>query len=94
MGMCSRQEVRSSILPSAEVVNALANAENYLWAHLKMTAGKGDVVKVREAATTLARIGAFRTSLGDRRVNVASAMVSLLGACFSHLSNLESTILS
>jgi separase len=84
MGMCGKADVRSSILPSAEVVNALANAEKYLWAHLKMTAGKGNVVKVREAATSLALIGAFRTSLGDRRVDVASAIASLLGA-FCHL---------
>lgn len=80
MGMCGRQDVRSSILPSGEVVNALANAEKYLRAHLKITAGKGNVIKAREAATLLALIGAFRTSLGDRGVGVASDIASLLGA--------------
>lgn len=76
--MGSKEDIRT-IVSSVEVVDALANAEKLLWAHLNLTATKGNVIQVRDAAISLVLISAFRTSLGDRRVDVPSVMVSLLG---------------
>ncbi|KAF8958159.1 peptidase family C50-domain-containing protein [Flammula alnicola] len=79
MGMGSKEDIRP-ILPSIDVMDALASAEKLLWAHLSMTSAKGNAVKVRDAAISLALIGAFRTSLGDRRVDGPSVMAALLDA--------------
>jgi separase len=81
--MGSKEDIRA-IVSSIEVIDALANAEKLLWAHLDLTATKGNVIQVRDAAISLVLIGAFRTSLGDRRVDVPSVMVSLLGM-FHHM---------
>jgi len=78
MGMESKERVRP-VMPSAEVLDALANAENYFSAYLKTTSAQGNVVKVREAAVSLALISAFRTSLGDKKSKGPTAMATLLG---------------
>lgn len=78
MGMGSKERVRS-IAQSSDVVDALSNAEKFFWEHLSLTASKGNVIKVREAAISLVLIAAFRTSLGDNRINGSSNMASLLG---------------
>ncbi|KDR77139.1 hypothetical protein GALMADRAFT_66375 [Galerina marginata CBS 339.88] len=77
MGMGSKEQIRP-IIPSHEVIDALASAEKRFWAHLSMTAANGNVVKVREAAISLALIAAFRTSLGDKRSNGPSVISTLL----------------
>lgn len=70
-------------LPSPDILDALANAEKLLWSHLNLMAQKGSVVKVREAAISLALISAFQTSLGNQRNGVPLVMASLLGRCQS-----------
>ncbi|CAA7261156.1 unnamed protein product [Cyclocybe aegerita] len=79
MGMETREHVQP-MLPSADIVEALANAEKLLWTHLASTARKGNVIEVRESVISLVLIGAFRTSLGDRRQDVPSTMAALLDA--------------
>ncbi|KAJ3501675.1 hypothetical protein NLJ89_g9230 [Agrocybe chaxingu] len=79
MGMGSRGHVQP-MLPSADIVEALASAEKLLWTHLASTARKGNVIEVRESVISLVLIGAFRTSLGDRRQAVPSTMSALLDA--------------
>ena len=68
-------------LPSPDILDALANAEKLLWSHLNLMAQRGSVVKVREAAISLALVGAFQTSLGNQRNGVPWVMASLLGMC-------------
>ncbi|KAF8878488.1 peptidase family C50-domain-containing protein [Gymnopilus junonius] len=77
LGMSGKEQVRLS-LSTNEIVDALASAEEHFWAHLGMTSSKGNVIKVREAAKLLTLIGAFRTSLGDKRPDVPSVMAGLL----------------
>ncbi|KAF9479762.1 cysteine peptidase C50 [Pholiota conissans] len=77
LGMGSKEDIRT-ILSSIEVMDALASAEKLLWAHLTLNGSKGNVIKVRDAAISLVLVSAFRTSLGDRRVDLPSTMVSLL----------------
>lgn len=78
MGMESREAI-SSTIQSADVLDALSNAEKFFWEHLSLTASKGNIIKVREAAISLALISAFRTSLGDKKNDGSSTMASLLG---------------
>lgn len=70
-------------LPSPDILDDLTNAEKLLWSQLNLMAQKGSVVKVREAAISLALVGAFQTSLGNQRNGVPLMMASLLGACQS-----------
>jgi len=79
MGMESRTEIRSPTLSSVEVLDALANAEKLLWAHVGVTATTGNVIKIRETAMSLVLVSAFRTSLGDQRINGPSVMTALMG---------------
>ncbi|KAF9552923.1 hypothetical protein CPC08DRAFT_822591 [Agrocybe pediades] len=79
MGMGSKEPVRPA-MPSSEILDALANAQNYFSSYLKATSAKGNVVKVREAAISLALIGAFRTSLGDKKCAGPGPMAILLDA--------------
>lgn len=78
MGMLSTRQ-SDWTLPSPDILDALANAEKLLWSHLNLMAQKGSVVKVREAAISLALVGAFQTSLGNQRKGVPLVMASLLG---------------
>lgn len=76
-------------LPSPDIVDALADAEKLLWSHLNLMAQKGSVVKVREAAISLALVQAFQTSLGNQRNGVPWVMASLLGMCqFSNTTSI------
>lgn len=84
MGMGCKEDVLSVAQP-ADVVDALADAEKFFWEHLSITASNGNVIKIRDAAVSLALVGAFRTSLGDKRRNVPSMMASLLGIFFESL---------
>ncbi|KAH9478241.1 Separin [Psilocybe cubensis] len=77
MGMESK-ESSPSPAQSADMVDALSSAEKFFWDHLSLTASKGSVIKVREAAISLALISAFRTSLGDKKIQGSSTMASLL----------------
>ena len=78
LGMGGKDQIRLS-LSTNEVMDALADAEEHYWNHLSMTVMTGNVMRIREAATMLVLIGAFRTSLGDRRSGVPSVMAGLLG---------------
>jgi len=79
MGMGSKTEIRLPTLPSVEVLDALANAEKLLWAHVGITAKTGNVIKIRETAMSLVLISAFRTSLGDRTTDGPTIMAALMG---------------
>jgi hypothetical protein len=82
MGMLSTGQFDWT-LPSPDILDALSNAEKLLWSHLNLMSQKGSVVKVREAAISLALVGAFQTSLGNQRNGVPWAIASLLGMCQS-----------
>lgn len=79
MGMGSKTEIRLPTLPSVEVLDALANAEKLLWAHVGIAARTGNVIKIRETAMSLVLISAFRTSLGDRTTDGPTIMAALMG---------------
>ncbi|PPQ80273.1 hypothetical protein CVT24_006605 [Panaeolus cyanescens] len=68
----------TSAASSADIMEALGNAEKLLWSHLQLVAMKGNVVKVRQAALSLALIQGFRTSLGDKRPGAPIVMAGLL----------------
>ncbi|KAF8155999.1 cysteine peptidase C50 [Crassisporium funariophilum] len=79
MGMLSIGKMES-VLPSPDILDALVSAEKLLWAHLSTTAGTGSIIKVRDAAISLALIGAFQTSLGNQRTGGPWVIASLLDA--------------
>lgn len=85
MGMGCKEDGSSSVAQPADVVDALADAEKFFWEHLSITASNGSIIKIRDAAISLALVGAFRTSLGDKRTNVSTIMASLLGRLFESL---------
>ncbi|EDR03598.1 uncharacterized protein LACBIDRAFT_307095 [Laccaria bicolor S238N-H82] len=63
MGMSTTHKVAFA-LPTQDVLNALEEAEKLFQANLSLTSRTGSILKLRDAAISLALIKAFQTSLG------------------------------
>jgi separase len=81
MGMTSDRAI--SLAPSTQdILSDLGHAEELFWAELALTADRGSVPHVREAAVHLALIGAFQTSLGNGEEHGPFLAARLLGKIY------------
>jgi separase len=81
MGMTSDRAV--SPAPSTQdILSDLKHAEDLFWADLALTADRGSVPHVREAAVHLALIRAFQTSLGNGGKHGPIVAARLLGKIY------------
>lgn len=78
MGMSTTHKVAFA-LPTQDVLNALEEAEKLFQANLSLTSRNGNVLKLRDAAISLALIKAFQTSLGRPGNGGSVVTATLLG---------------
>ncbi|KAJ1311860.1 hypothetical protein OPQ81_010320 [Rhizoctonia solani] len=78
MGMTSKDTVSNQPAPARDALNALGTAEQNFWKTLQLSVARGDVTRIRESATNLARIMAFQSSLGKQGVEGAVLTAALL----------------
>ncbi|CAE6434440.1 unnamed protein product, partial [Rhizoctonia solani] len=78
MGMASKDATSSQPAPTREALNSLETAEQNFWKTLQLSVARGDVTRIRESATNLARIMAFQSSLGKQGVEGAVLTAALL----------------
>lgn len=82
MGMTSNRAI--SLAPSTQdILSDLGHAEELFWADLALTADRGSVPHVREAAVHLALIRAFKTSLGNGGKHGPVLAARLLGKIYA-----------
>lgn len=79
MGMTSKDAPTAQAPPTREALNSLGVAEQNFWKTLQLSVARGDATRTREAATNLARILAFQSSLGRQGVEGAVLTATLLG---------------
>ncbi|KAF8761121.1 Peptidase family C50 [Rhizoctonia solani] len=65
--------------PYRDALGTLGTAEQNFWKTLQLSVAQGDVTRIRESATNLARIMAFQSSLGKQGVEGAVLTAALLG---------------
>jgi len=82
MGMTSDRVV-SSTPSTQDILSDLDHAEEHFWADLALTADRGSVHHVREAAIHLALIKALQTSLGNEGKDGPIVAVRLLGEIYA-----------
>ncbi|KAG8713526.1 hypothetical protein FRC11_011895, partial [Ceratobasidium sp. 423] len=78
MGMTSKNSVSNQPAPARDALAALGAAEENFWKTLQLSVARGDVTRIRESATNLARIMAFQSSLGKQGVEGAVLTAALL----------------
>ncbi|KAH7345409.1 peptidase family C50-domain-containing protein [Rhizoctonia solani] len=78
MGMTSKDATSSQPAPTRDALNSLEMAEQNFWKTLQLSVARGDVARIRESATNLARIMAFQSSLGKQGVEGAVLTAALL----------------
>jgi separase len=78
MGMFPTHKVAFA-LPTQDVLNALEEAEKLFQANLSLTSRNGSVLKLRDAAISLALIKTFQTSLGRPGNSSSVVTAALLG---------------
>ncbi|QRW18740.1 cysteine peptidase C50 [Rhizoctonia solani] len=71
MGMTSKDAVSNQPNPTRDALGTLGTAEQNFWKTLQLSVAQGDVTRIRESATNLARIMAFQSSLGKQGVEGA-----------------------
>jgi separase len=81
MGMSTDKALASSP-PTQEILMVLDKAERLFVKDLAVTSERGGVSRVREAAVSLALIGALQTSLGKPGVKWPVLAASLIGQYF------------
>jgi separase len=78
MGMSIKHKATFA-LPTQDVLNALEEAEKLFQANLSLTSRNGSVLKLRDAAISLALIKTFQTSLGRPGNGGSVVTAALLG---------------
>ncbi|QRW04742.1 cysteine peptidase C50 [Ceratobasidium sp. AG-Ba] len=78
MGMTSKEPTSMQVPSIRDASNTLAVAEQSFWKTLQISVARGDAVRTREAATNLARILAFQSSLGKQGTEGAVLTTTLL----------------
>ncbi|KAG9091002.1 hypothetical protein FRC06_000783 [Ceratobasidium sp. 370] len=78
MGMTSKDPTAMQTASTRDALNALGAAEQNFWNTLQLSVARGDAIRTREAATNLARILAFQSSLGKQGVEGAVLTATLL----------------
>ncbi|CAE6405783.1 unnamed protein product [Rhizoctonia solani] len=78
MGMSSKDATSNQPAPTRDALNTLGTAEQNFWKTLQLSVARGDVTRIRESATNLARIMAFQSSLGKQGVEGAVLTAALL----------------
>ncbi|KAF8708110.1 Peptidase family C50, partial [Rhizoctonia solani] len=79
MGMTSKDAASNQPNPTRDALGTLGTAEQNFWKTLQLSVAQGDVTRIRESATNLARIMAFQSSLGKQGVEGAVLTAALLG---------------
>jgi hypothetical protein len=79
MGMASKEATMTQTSSTREALSALGVAEQNFWKTLQLSVARGDATHTREAATNLARILAFQSSLGKQGIEGAVLTATLLG---------------
>ncbi|KAG5639575.1 hypothetical protein H0H81_012246 [Sphagnurus paluster] len=79
MGMSSKTEV-SLVSVTQDIATTLDTAEKLFWENLALINRRGNVMDVRDAATSLALLQAFQTSLGKSGVDGPTLVTRLLDA--------------
>lgn len=82
MGMSTDKALALSP-PTLEILVTLDKAERLFVADLAAISRRGGVSQVREAAVSLALIGAFQTSLGKAGIKWPTLAAGLIGRCFT-----------
>ncbi|CAE6344415.1 unnamed protein product [Rhizoctonia solani] len=78
MGMTSEDAASNQPAPTRDALSTLGVAEQNFWKTLQLSVAQGDVTRIRESATNLARIMAFQSSLGKQGVEGAVLTAALL----------------
>jgi hypothetical protein len=86
MGMSSKDITLSQANSSKEALSLLGTAEENFWKTLQLSVSRGDAARTREAATNLARIMAFQSSLGKQGMEGAVLAATLLGQPKTHMN--------
>jgi hypothetical protein len=84
MGMTSKDASSNQPAPTRDALSTLGAAEQNFWKTLQLSVAQGDVTRIRESATNLARIMAFQSSLGKQGVEGAVLTAALLGSFRHH----------
>lgn len=79
MGMTSKEAVSTQATATKEALSLLGVAEQDFWKTLQLAVTRGDATRTRQAATNLARILAFQSSLGKHGAEGAVLGAALLG---------------
>jgi len=82
MGMTSNRAI-SLASSTQDMLSDLGHAEELFWADLALTADRGSVTHIREAAVHLALIGASQTSLGSGEEHGPVLSARLLGKMYA-----------
>ncbi|KAG8702496.1 hypothetical protein FRC09_004700, partial [Ceratobasidium sp. 395] len=78
MGIAAKESTTIQLASTRDALNSLGVAEQNFWKTLQLSVSRGDATHTREAATNLARILAFQSSLGRQGIEGAVLTATLL----------------
>ncbi|KAG8704298.1 hypothetical protein FRC09_003639, partial [Ceratobasidium sp. 395] len=78
MGIAAKESTTILLASTRDALNSLGVAEQNFWKTLQLSVSRGDATHTREAATNLARILSFQSSLGRQGIEGAVLTATLL----------------